>query len=269
MHGNNLNILLVDDDEKLLGTLAKRIELKGYRIFTSVNGRKAMEIANANKIDVAVVDQRLPDMSGLDVIAGLKTLHPHIQTILLTAFGDAKLKEASRALDAAYFDKDDMGNFWDFLLNIPFGKVNILLVDDDEKLLGSLANRIRLKGYDPLTAISGQEAIEIAQTRKLHMAVVDQRLPDMLGLDVITAIKASCPGVQTILLTAFGDAKLQEATRALDAAYFDKDDMGKFWGFIKTVLRKFETTMAAAGMATGGDIEAALKIDSSQKKKKQ
>ena len=140
--------------------------------------------------------------------------------------------------------------------------LNILLIDDDVKFLGSLAERIKLKGYEPLTAVDGQKAIEIAKKNKIHVAVVDQRLPDMEGLAVITKLKAIHTDIKTILLTAYGDEKLKEASEALNSSYFDKEDMGKFWGFVRTVLRKLETTMAAAGMATGGDLKDAVDIDS-------
>ena len=144
--------------------------------------------------------------------------------------------------------------------------LNILLIDDDIKFLRSLAERIKLKSYEPLTAVDGQKAIEIAKKNRIHVAVVDQRLPDMEGLAVIARLKEIHPDIKTILLTAYGDEKLKEATEALNATYFDKEDMGKFWGFVSTVLRKLETAMAAAGMATGGDLKDAVDIDATEDK---
>jgi hypothetical protein len=52
----------------------------------------------------------------------------------------------------------------------------------------------------------------------------------------------------------------------LETGYFDKDDMPSFWGHIKNMMRKFETTMAAVGMATGGGIKDAMEIDPNKKK---
>ena len=65
-------------------------------------------------------------------------------------------------------------------------KINVLLVDDNEKFLKSVAERTRLKGFNVFTALNGRQAIEIAQKQAVHVAVVDQRLPDMEGLVVIT-----------------------------------------------------------------------------------
>ena len=143
-----------------------------------------------------------------------------------------------------------MGKFWTFLSNLPLGGINILLVDDNKKFLEKLAERIRLKGYEPYSALNGHEAIEITRTTKIHVAVVDQRMPDMDGLVVITKLKEIDAGIKTVLLTAHGDEKLQEATEALNASYFEKENMGKFWGFIRKMLQGLENSMAAAGMAS-------------------
>ena len=75
---------------------------------------------------------------GLIVITKLKEIAPDIQTILLTGHGSDKLKEATEALNSAYFDKGEMGKFWEFLSNLPLGNVNILIVDDHEKISGYL-----------------------------------------------------------------------------------------------------------------------------------
>ena len=262
MEDQRPTILLIDDDERFLKSLAQRVELRGFETLTALNVTDALEIARKSRIQVAVVDLRLPDMDGLVAITKLKEIQPDIRTILLTAYGDDKLREATEALNSAYFDKQDMGRFWDFLAEIPFRRIKILLVDDDEAFLGTLAERIRLRGYEPLTAINVRDALELAKTNTVHVAVVDQRLPDMDGLVAITKLKEIQPDIETILLTAYGDDKLREATEALNSAYFDKQDMGSFWGFVRGVLRKLETTMAAAGMATGGDLDDAVRIDS-------
>ena len=159
MKSKKINILLVDDNEKFLKSVAERTKLKGFNVFTAANGKQALEIAQKQSIQVAVVDQRMPDMEGLVVITQLKGITPDIQTILLTGHGDEKLKEASEALNSTYFDKQDMGRFWAFLSNLPLGNINILLVDDNPKFLNTLAKRIQLKGHEPYTALNGHEAV--------------------------------------------------------------------------------------------------------------
>jgi DNA-binding NtrC family response regulator len=261
MKSKKINILFVDDNEKFLRSMSERAKLKGFTVFSASSGPEALEIAEKNQIQVAVVDQKMPEMDGLIVITKLKAINPGIKTILLTGHGGDKLKEAAEAINSTYFEKEEMGRFWSFLSNIPLGAVSILLVDDNPKFLEALAQRIRMKGYDPHTALNGREALEIAKLIKLHVAVVDQRMPDMDGLVVITKLKEIDPHIKTILLTAHGDEKLQEATEALNSQYFHKDDMGKFWGSVRNLLQKLEDSMAAVGMASGGDLDDALELE--------
>lgn len=263
MAEKKLSILLVDDDEKLLGVLAERCRRLGYEVVAAAAGGEAVEAARGRDFDVAVVDHRLPDMEGLVVITKLKELRPGLRTVLLTGFGDEKLKEATKSLQSAYFDKSEMRSFWSFLENIPFERLTVLLVDDDEKFLGSLAGRVRLRGYRALTAPDGKTALDLARTESFQVAVVDHRLPDMDGLEVITKLRQERPGVEAILLTGFGSEKLREATQALNAAYSDKGEMKGFWGVFRRILRRLEVTMAAAGLATGGDPDEAAELDRS------
>ncbi len=262
MKEKQINMLLVDDNPKFLASAAERARLKGFNVFTAENGTAALEIARETPIHVAVVDHQMPDMEGLVVITKLKAMLPDIRTILLTGHGDDKLREATEALNSAYFDKEEMGRFWEFLSNLPLGSITILLVDDNQSFVNTLAQRIRLKGYDPLVAYNGHEALEIARSNKIQMAVVDHEMPDMDGLVVITKLKEIEPSIRTTLLTGHGDDKLREATEALNTHYFEKEEMNKFWGFIRRNLQRLEKHMAAAGMATGGDIKDALEIES-------
>ncbi|MGD9366677.1 MAG: response regulator [Desulfobacteraceae bacterium] len=268
MKNKTLNILLVDDNPKFLASAAERAKLKGFNVFTAENGKSALDIAKSKTIHVAVVDHQMPDMNGLEVITKLKTMKPDIRTILLTGHGDEKLKEATQALNSTYFGKDEMGRFWEFLSDLPLGGINILLVDDNENFVNALAERIRLKGYDPLVAFNGREALEIARSNKIQMAVVDYEMPDMEGLVVITKLKEIDPSIHTLLLTGRGDEKLREATQALNSQYFEKEEMNKFWSFIRRSLQKLENHMAAAGMATGGDLEDAVDIETHHEKKR-
>lgn len=256
-----LRILLVDDDEKFLRVLEERCRRMGFEPSGATTAKEALDMARGEEFPIAVVDLRLPDLDGLVAITKLKEILPDVRTVLLTGHGDEKLKEATRSLSSAYFDKSEMKSFWRFLENLPFQRLGVLVVDDDEGFLKSLSGRIRLQGYDPLTAGDGATALETAKTRTIHLAVVDHQLPDMDGLVVITELKRIQPGIETILLTAFGSEKLREATRALNAAYSDKGEMKGFWGVFRRLLRRLELTMAAAGLATGGDPDDALRLE--------
>ena len=100
----------------------------------------------------------------------------------------------------------------------------ILLVDDEQKFLNSIAARFRLLGFEPLTATSGEEALAIAKKESIDLAIVDLKMPGMDGLVTITKLKEIDPGVKSVLLTAFGSKKIEQVTEALEADYFEKED---------------------------------------------
>ena len=144
-------------------------------------------------------------------------------------------------------------------------RFNVLLVDDEKKFLDSIAERIRLKGFEVFPTTSGKEALEIARKTKFYAAVVDLKMPDMDGLTTITKLKEIHPQIKTVLLTGFGDEKVKEAAEALNSDYFEKDQMGGFWNFMKRLQKNLEDNMAAAGMASGGDLEDAVRIGKEKK----
>jgi len=109
----------------------------------------------------------------------------------------------------------------------------ILLVDDEEKFLNSIAERLKLLGFDPLKASSGRQALALAKDNHIDLAIVDLKMPGLNGLVTLTKLKEIIPDLKSVLLTGYGSAKVKEATKALDAAYFEKDRMEDFWEFVK------------------------------------
>jgi DNA-binding NtrC family response regulator len=108
-------VLLVDDEEKLLHSIAQRMKVIGFEPFTATNGMAAIDIALKNFIDLAIVDLQMPDMNGLVTITKLKEIHPDLKTVLLTGHGNEKVKQATESLNTLYFEKEEMGDFWRFI----------------------------------------------------------------------------------------------------------------------------------------------------------
>jgi len=137
--------------------------------------------------------------------------------------------------------------------------ITILLVDDEKKFLNSISERIRLKGFEPLLALSGEEAVEIAKSKNIDIAIVDHKMPGMDGITTITKLKEIYPDIKTVLLTGYGNEKIREAAEALDTAYFEKDEMRNFWNFIKKFSSK--TGMIIINPPSGEKDMAASAVD--------
>jgi DNA-binding NtrC family response regulator len=80
-------LLIVDDDEELRDTLARRFARAGLPVTTAESGEEALAKLGRAEFDVALFDLHLPGMSGLDLLAQFKAAQPDAEVLLLTAHG--------------------------------------------------------------------------------------------------------------------------------------------------------------------------------------
>ncbi len=92
----NLRILLVDDDRLILATLGKALGNAGYSVTTVDSGEAALAAAERNAIDIAVLDMRMPGLSGIDTARRLRDGWG-IPVLFLTAYGDVELVQQAIA----------------------------------------------------------------------------------------------------------------------------------------------------------------------------
>ncbi len=86
----------------------------------------------------------------------------------------------------------------------PNSNINILLVDDEPLVLQSLSATFR-RQYNVFTANNGKDAIEVVRQNTIHVVLSDQRMPGMLGHEVLRIIKTISPSTIRILLTGYSD----------------------------------------------------------------
>ena len=89
-------ILIVDDEANIRSSLQKILSEEGYTVATAANGKAALDYVSSQQFDLALVDLRLPDMSGIDVLTTLRQQSPETINIILTAH--ASLGTAIEAL---------------------------------------------------------------------------------------------------------------------------------------------------------------------------
>jgi DNA-binding response OmpR family regulator len=83
----------------------------------------------------------------------------------------------------------------------------VLLVDDEEDFVSTLAERLRMRGIQARTSGNGEEALRSIAADPPHVVVLDVMMPGMSGLDVLRKIKADFPGIEVILLTGIGSTR--------------------------------------------------------------
>jgi DNA-binding NtrC family response regulator len=101
----------------------------------------------------------------------------------------------------------------------PTAKSSLLLVDDDRRVLESMADWLRSQGYDLDTAAKYADALECLRRKQYALVLADVRLGDGDGFDLLEQCRRNWPGTQVILLTGYGTP--DGAIEAIRAGAFD------------------------------------------------
>jgi CheY-like chemotaxis protein len=100
---------------------------------------------------------------------------------------------------------------------MPQDKPVILVVDDDVPILILMQNLLREFGFEPLTASSGNEAIDVARSRQPSLVLLDKNMPGMSGEDVIRALRDDVALTQLPILILSGEPVSKSELTALRA----------------------------------------------------
>jgi DNA-binding response OmpR family regulator len=90
-----MRLLVVDDNSDVRGAIAEGLRRMGHEVTTAASGPEALERLNADAVDIAILDIRMPGMDGLDVLRALKRVRHPVGIIMLT--GQDDVEEAVQA----------------------------------------------------------------------------------------------------------------------------------------------------------------------------
>ena len=97
-----INLLFVDDEEAFLESITKRLEVRDFKVIAVNRGEKAVAAARENRVDVALVDLKMPGMDGEATLKALKDEHSWMEVVILTGHGSID-SAVSCAQSGAYF----------------------------------------------------------------------------------------------------------------------------------------------------------------------
>ncbi|MEP0821762.1 MAG: response regulator [Ignavibacterium sp.] len=99
-------------------------------------------------------------------------------------------------------------------------KNKILVVDDEEALRTVLSAELEGEGYQVSTAADGDEAIKIIGSEQFHLVLLDIKMPNVDGFEVLKYVKQHQPSTKVIMLTGFADLKNAIESKKLGAEDF-------------------------------------------------
>ncbi len=90
-------IIVIDDDKSILRTFTRILQKNGYEIEVAETGKEALEKTKSKSHDLALIDIRLPDMDGTDLLVKMQQMNPKAIKIMITGF--PSLETGVKALD--------------------------------------------------------------------------------------------------------------------------------------------------------------------------
>ena len=97
------------------------------------------------------------------------------------------------------------------------GRFKILLVDDEEEFVKSLAERLSIRDLGPDIAYNGEQALSFVQAQEPDVMVLDLRMPGISGMEVLSQIRKNHPDIQVIMLTGHGNKDHEDQALRLGA----------------------------------------------------
>ena len=98
---NDTRVLIIDDDKSILNILSRILAKKGFSVDTAQSGQEAMRKLAAKTYSVALIDVRLQDTNGLDLLIKIQEIAPKMRKILLTGYpsDEDRIKALERGAD--------------------------------------------------------------------------------------------------------------------------------------------------------------------------
>jgi len=251
-------ILIVDDERLICDLLRSVLSRQGHEVITASNGREALELFKERRPRFTLLDLRMPEMNGIEVLKQIRAIDQKAAVMILTAWGSDALEQQARQLGV--MDFLSKGLALDVLVAAmeralpklakppvpspeaaaspavapamppaeaaPPGKASgdsILVVDDEPPICELLQRFLSLRGYQVHVAPDGPQALAAVEREAPQLIVLDMNMPGMNGVEVLRKLRAKQYTGGVILLTTSQDDRLLQEALELGSV----DVMGK------------------------------------------
>ncbi|MEX1666309.1 response regulator [Zhongshania arctica] len=263
-------ILFVDDEPRILIAL-KALFRRDYEVMTAASGADALEILRQDDIDVVVSDQRMPEMTGVEVLRQAKDLRPRAIRVLLTGYSDLSAilsaindgeifrfinkpwsnvdlrSTIAAAVKASAVDyvKEAVAPQEDLTarVHVPgIDDVGTLILDDDESTRNTL-QRVLGRDRSVYTAANLDEGLNLLELHKIGVIITEIAVGGELVTDLLSALRQHHPSLVAIVLTAKSDAEqgIDLINRGQIYRFLSKPiSEGLLRGSVNLAMRRFE-----------------------------
>lgn len=167
------SLLIVDDDETFRTRLGRAIAARGYEVRLASDGEEALRLAKEDSPEYALVDLRMPGLSGLEVVRELRAIDPTTRILVLTGYGSIATAMSAVRLGAAdYLSKPaDVDQILAALTRAPDAEIPLGEVDE----VPSLA-RVEWEHIQRVLADCGGNISQAARALGIHRRSLQRKL---------------------------------------------------------------------------------------------
>ena len=157
----NKVILTIDDESYIRQSIKSYLEDFGFKVFEAENGKKGLQVFNSNKIDLVLLDLRMPEMNGLEVLKTIKAKSP--DTPLIVASGTGNIEAVVEALHLGA---------WDYVLK-PIEDMNVLYHAITKCLTESQLKKENKIYQERLEELVNERTKELEESEKRYKAIFE------------------------------------------------------------------------------------------------
>ncbi|OGX08696.1 MAG: hypothetical protein A2Z88_11570 [Omnitrophica WOR_2 bacterium GWA2_47_8] len=216
-------ILAIDDDQTIRALLGSRLKANFYDVSTAVDGLDGLEKYRSLRPDLIILDIDMPRMDGYTFVGELKNIPEVARPPIIMLTSKDGMQEVFRYEGVndyivKPFKMSELLEKIDKHLAVDHKKV--LIIDDEAHFVELLQERLKLNGYNIMTALSGKEGLSIIQREDPDVVILDIMMPELNGYELCRLIKLDKKKKE--LAVIFVTAKTpQEAKKMADEAGAD------------------------------------------------
>ena len=211
---DKLHILVVDDDHMMARTLVDILMVKGHEAEAVYSGPEALEKVARDCFDCVLTDIKMPGGNGVELYRAIKARQPDLPVVLMTAYSTDRLVEEGleEGAIAALTKPLNINHLLCFFSSLCKER-SIVIVDDDSQFCKTLGDILRAQGF-AVTQVTDPHGVVERVWADGQVVLLDMRLNNINGLDVLREIREQHPHLPVILVTGYRE----EMSSAIEAA---------------------------------------------------
>jgi DNA-binding NtrC family response regulator len=214
-----------------------------YDVNVAYDGSTALELIRKNPYDIALLDFKMPDMDGVTLSQEIRKLRAGTVSLIVTAYANAETTdEALRSGVWQVLPKPVDFSRLLTLVETAMGQPMIMVVDDDRELCENLWELFRDHDLRVCTAHDTDEAQRRLGERSYQVVLIDLKLPQGDGTEVLKSVHELNPAARTILVTGYRSEMTDVIEKALqgeaDAVCYKPFDIPALLSQIEDLRRK-------------------------------